>query len=152
MKLMHLFNRSGMPSLEDRTQTRARVIMVQELNGHFKGRFDLPAQFRPGAIDRDDIDWLAKECGIAFPVDVDVGATMPAEELEQFINDIDPAWISGYRELLEAKGIEARSSETAVDFLNRHFIACLAQVPEPRERQRPAGWRRAARGLKGLRL
>ncbi|MEJ5992459.1 hypothetical protein WG902_20835 [Ramlibacter sp. PS3R-8] len=152
MKLMHLFNRSGMPSLENRTQTRARVAMVQELNAHFKGRFDLPAQFRPGAIDRDDIAWLAKECGVAFPVEVDTGAVMPADELEQYINDIDPAWISGYRALLQAKGIEAGSSETMVDLLNRHFSACLAQVPEPRERARPPGWRRAARGLKGLRL
>ncbi|MCC2632549.1 MAG: hypothetical protein K0S48_435 [Ramlibacter sp.] len=152
MKLMHLFNRSGVPSLENRMQKQARMAMVEAMGAHFKGKFDLPVQFRAGAIDRDDIAWLAKECGVAFPVDPSMGA-MPTREFEQYINQIDPGWVSSYRELLAKQGIEAGSSDSTVDLLNKHFAACLAQSPEPRQRPRPAGGRRrGAAGLRGLRL
>ena len=152
VKLMHLFNRSGVPSLESRMQKQARMVMVEAMGTHFKGKFDLPAQFRAGAIDREDIAWLAKEFGITFPVDASTPATMPKREFEQYLDHIDPDWVSSYREFLAKRGIAVGSSDSTVELLNKHFAACLAQLMEPRPRPRAGALRRGVAALKGLRL
>lgn len=149
MKLLHLFNRSGTPSLENRMQKQARIAMVEAMGAHFKSKFDLPMRFRPGAIDREDIAWLAKEFGIAFPVDPSMGDTMPTKEFEAYLDELPAEYVASYRELLAQRGIRVGDADTAVELLDKHFHACFAAVPRPATR--PAGRRWLAAGLKGLR-
>lgn len=152
VKLLHLFNRSGVASLENRLQKQARMLMVEAMGKHFKGKFDLPMWFRAEAIDPQDIEWLKEQCGIALAVDPAATVPAPGGEFKRYLDDIPPEVVESYRELLAQSGIHVSAADSTVEMLNKHFAACLSQAPEAPPRARPAGRRRGAAGLIGLRL
>ena len=124
IKLLHLFNRSEIDSVGTRELMKARVGMIESLSGHFKGRFDLPARFRGAAIDLEDIDWLAEQFGIRFPVDPSIDLSVRPGEFAKYMEDIDPAIVDSYRAFLAGLGVPTGPDDTAIDLLKKHFKRC----------------------------
>lgn len=123
VKLLHLFNREGPAAQTDRRWRNARVDFAASLAGHFPGRFELPPQFHGQAIDPDDLAWLEKELGVAFPVRA--GAAASQEEFREYLETIAPPVVASYRDVLGTLGIRTSASDTPLELLEKHFERCL---------------------------
>lgn len=135
VKLLHLFNRRGVPSKGTAALARGRQRMIRALARHFDGKFAPPARIRSAAVDGQDLEWLRRELGISF--DVEVPAAPPrAAEFRQFLEAIDEPTLASYRGLLQASKVDVRPGDTTLDLLNRHFQACVAQADSPTDKLR----------------
>jgi len=130
VKLLHLFNRAGPGAQTDRRWRHARVDLAAALAEHFPGRFELPARFHGQAVDAADLAWLERELQIAFPVRAT--ETASSEEFSEYLETIDAAVVSAYREVLAKLGIETSRSDTPLQLLERHFQRCLQAVGDGR--------------------
>ena len=128
LKLLHLFNRSGVKSVGTRQLNKAKAAMIASLNGHFQGRFELPARFHGAAIDREDIEWMAQQLGIRFQVDPSLDLFVRSAEFAEYIDDINPGVVDSYRALLDEMGVPTSPGESASDLLQKHFARCQEDV------------------------
>jgi len=130
VKLLHLFNRQGVHSKGTASLARGRQRMIRALARHFDGKFAPPPRIRAAAIDAEDLEWLHRELDIDFRVEVPA-APPRAAEFRQFLDAIDEATLDSYRALLQKSKVALRPGDTAIDLLNRHFEACVAQADSP---------------------
>lgn len=152
VKLVHLFNRSNTVSTGTRELKKARMNMIKEMNGHLKGKFELPADLRARAIDAEDVAWLDKNFGIRFPVLPVPEKRVLTEDFEQFLDRIEPEVVDSYREFLGTLGISTKRDDTATELLEKHFNHCATPEPDqPEKTSRLAAFRkRLGAGLKAL--
>ena len=127
VKFMHLFNREG-ASTQGRGLKRARRTMAEEMRAHFKGRFELPAQFHGATVDIRDVEWLARRFGIDFSAGLPAQSELDEAAFQAYLQAVDPAWVESYRELLSTRGLAVRTADDLLALMNRHFAKCVEEV------------------------
>jgi hypothetical protein len=133
VRLVHLFNRQGVPSKGSPQLTKGRQMLIRSLAEHFPGRFTLPERFRAAAFDEEDMEWLRRELGISFQVERPDAATAGGE-FRNLVESIDEGTVDSYRAFLRQSKIPIHAGDGTIDLLNRHYQTCVASVDTVKDR------------------